>query len=87
MKNSKWDLACSVSELESLGLQTPKLNELNDSYEIEKLVENLKQKSLRGLQIHACLHRLSVDQWISEELPEFQSEPFTLNTKNIIYWD
>ena len=43
MKNSKWDLASSVSELESLGLQAPKLNELNDSYEIEKLVENLKQ--------------------------------------------
>ena len=43
MENSKWDLSCSVSELESLGLQTPKLNELNDSYEIEKLVENLKQ--------------------------------------------
>ena len=32
MKNSKWHLACSVSELESLGLQTPKLNELNDSF-------------------------------------------------------
>ena len=44
MNNIKWDFACSVSELESLGLQTPKLNELNDSYEIENLVENLKQK-------------------------------------------
>ena len=44
MKNNKWDLAYSVSELESLGLQTPKLNQLNDSYEIKKLVENLKQK-------------------------------------------
>ena len=44
MNNSKWDFACSVSELESLGLQTRKLNELNDSYEIENLVENLKQK-------------------------------------------
>ena len=43
MKNSKWDLACSISELGSLGIQTPKLNELNDSYEIEHLVENLKQ--------------------------------------------
>ena len=41
---NKWDLAHSVSELESLGLQTPKLNELNDSYEIENLVEKLKQK-------------------------------------------
>ena len=43
MKDSRLDLASSVSEMESLGLQTPKLNELNDSYEIEKLVENLKQ--------------------------------------------
>ena len=43
MKDSRWDLATSVSEMESLGLQIPKLNELNDSYEIEKLVENLKQ--------------------------------------------
>jgi hypothetical protein len=33
----------SVSELESLGLSTPKLNELNDAQEIGNLVENLKQ--------------------------------------------
>ena len=32
-----------VSELESLGLETRNLNELNDSYEVENLVENLKQ--------------------------------------------
>ena len=32
----------SISELEPLGLKT-KLNELNDSYEVENLVENLKQ--------------------------------------------
>jgi len=32
-----------MSELESLGLETPKLNEINDSYEVENLVENLKQ--------------------------------------------
>ena len=32
-----------MSELESLGLQTPKFNELNDSYEVENLVDNLKQ--------------------------------------------
>ena len=32
-----------MSELESLGLETTKLNELNDSYEVENLVENLKQ--------------------------------------------
>jgi hypothetical protein len=43
MINSKWDLPTSMSELESLGLETPKLNELNDSYEVENLVDNLKQ--------------------------------------------
>jgi hypothetical protein len=43
MMNSKWDIPSSMSELESLGLETPKLNELNDSYEIENLLENLKQ--------------------------------------------
>jgi hypothetical protein len=41
--NSKWDIPSSMSELESLGLETPKFNELNDSYEVENLVENLKQ--------------------------------------------
>ena len=43
MIDSKSDLGSSISELESLGLERPKLNELNDSYEIENLVENLKQ--------------------------------------------
>ena len=43
MINSKSDLGSSISELESLGLETPQLNELNDSYEVENLVENLKQ--------------------------------------------
>ena len=43
MIDSKLDLASSISELESLGLQTSKLNQLNDSYEVENLVENLKQ--------------------------------------------
>lgn len=36
-------LCNSMSELESLGLETPKLNELNDSYEVGNLVNNLKQ--------------------------------------------
>ena len=40
---SKSDLGSSISDLESLGLKTKKLNELNDSYEVENLVENLKQ--------------------------------------------
>jgi hypothetical protein len=44
MINSKWDVPTSMSELETLGLETPKLNELNDSYEVENLVVNLKQK-------------------------------------------
>ena len=43
MIDSKWLFRSSISELESLGLQSPKLNELNDSHEVENLVENLKQ--------------------------------------------
>lgn len=43
MINSKSDLGNSISELESLGLISMKLNELNDSYEVKNLVENLKQ--------------------------------------------
>ena len=39
----KWHLSSSISELESLGLETLNLNELNDSYEVENLVENLKR--------------------------------------------
>ena len=44
VSESKSDLHSSISELESLGLETPNLNELNDSYEVKHLVENLKQK-------------------------------------------
>jgi hypothetical protein len=43
MIDSKSDLAGSISELESLGLEAQNLNELNDSYEVENLLENLKQ--------------------------------------------
>ena len=43
MINNKPFLYNSMSELESLGLETPKLNELNDSYEVGNLVDNLKQ--------------------------------------------
>lgn len=32
-----------VSELESLGIRSNKLNELNDVYEVKNLVENIKQ--------------------------------------------
>ena len=43
MMNRKSKLPSSISELESLGLETRQLNELNDSYEVENLVENLKR--------------------------------------------
>ena len=43
MIDSNSDLGSSISDLESLGLKTKKLNELNDSYEVENLVDNLKQ--------------------------------------------
>ena len=43
MIDSKSNLGSSISELGSLGLETQKLNELNDSYEVGNLVENLKQ--------------------------------------------
>jgi hypothetical protein len=43
MIDTKADHGTSISELESLGLETPKLNELNDSYEVGNLVDNLKQ--------------------------------------------
>jgi len=43
MMDRKSKLPSSLSELESLGLEIRQLNELNDSYEVENLVENLKQ--------------------------------------------
>ncbi|MGA7007395.1 MAG: hypothetical protein WBY28_10000, partial [Nitrososphaeraceae archaeon] len=42
MIDSKSDLAGSTLELESLGLETQNLNELNDYY-VENLVGNLKE--------------------------------------------
>jgi hypothetical protein len=32
-----------IYELESLGIKSEKLNELNDVYEVKNLVENIKQ--------------------------------------------
>jgi hypothetical protein len=37
------DFSFLITELESLGIRTDKLNELNDVYEIRNLVDNLKQ--------------------------------------------
>jgi hypothetical protein len=50
-----------LNELESLGIRKEKLNELNDVYEIENLVENLKQtfiqdyKSFCEYGVNPCL--------------------------------
>jgi hypothetical protein len=43
MIDTKSDLHSSISELKSLGLETKKLNGLNNSYEVGNLVDNLKQ--------------------------------------------
>ena len=59
--DSKSDPYSSMSELESLGLGTRNLNQLNDSYEMENLVENIKQMLFPGEQMHACIHRLTLD--------------------------
>ena len=32
-----------IDELESLGISVKKMNDLNDSYELENLIENIKQ--------------------------------------------
>jgi hypothetical protein len=47
MNEAERDIVNSVSELQSLGLHTPKLNELNDGYEMGNLIENLKQMYLQ----------------------------------------
>ena len=33
----------TVNELESLGISVKKMNDLNDDYELESLIENIKQ--------------------------------------------
>jgi hypothetical protein len=43
MIDSKSYLCSLKCELESFGLESPKLNELNDSYEVENLVDDLNQ--------------------------------------------
>ena len=49
--DSRWDHRSSIFELESLDLETPNLNELNDSYEVENLVKNLKQMLFKDIQL------------------------------------
>jgi hypothetical protein len=48
MIDNKSYLYTSMSELETLSLETPKLNELNDSYEVGNLVNNLKQMEYKS---------------------------------------
>ena len=44
MDNMGWVIIVStVNELESLGISVKKMNELNDDYELENLIENIKQ--------------------------------------------
>ena len=38
-----WNQRSQISELESLGLEPNKINELNDNYEMKSLIENIKQ--------------------------------------------
>jgi hypothetical protein len=51
MINNKSYLYTSMSELETLSLETPKLNELNDSYEVGNLVNNLKQMEYKSTPV------------------------------------
>jgi hypothetical protein len=39
-----------ISELESLGIKSEKLNELNDVYEVKNLVENIKETFIQDFK-------------------------------------
>lgn len=41
--DAKSDLVGSISELKWIGIETPNLNGLSDSYKVENLAQNLKQ--------------------------------------------
>ena len=60
MIEGKSSFASSISELESLGLVVPNLDELKYSHEVEKIAEIIKQTVVPGIQINACIHRLKV---------------------------
>ena len=42
-----------ISELESLAIEPKRLNELNDYYELEELVDNIKLTLYRGTNLRA----------------------------------
>ena len=44
-----------ISELESLAIPPKRLNEINDAYEMENLVDNLKLKFVSRIQIGLVL--------------------------------
>ncbi len=39
-----WSRRTQISELETLGLKPNKINELNDNYEMESLIGNIKRQ-------------------------------------------
>ena len=41
-----------ITELESLGIKSEKLNELNDVYEVKNLVENIKETLFQDFKSH-----------------------------------
>ncbi|MGB8102446.1 MAG: hypothetical protein WCE96_12310, partial [Nitrososphaeraceae archaeon] len=49
-----------VSELESLGIRSEKLNELNDVYEVKNLVENIKQDLFQDFKSSYSRQRQSI---------------------------
>ena len=55
MMNRKSKLPSSISELESLGLETRQLNELNDSYEVENLKQMLFAQDYKSMPVFTLL--------------------------------
>lgn len=50
LDTTRSDILPWISELESLGIKSKKLNELNDAYEVKNLVENIKQKMFQDFK-------------------------------------
>jgi hypothetical protein len=52
-----------IDELESLGISVKKLNDLNDNYELENLIENIKQT---WIQDYKTCYNNKIDSFKSE---------------------
>jgi hypothetical protein len=48
-----------IDELESLGISVKKTNDLNDNYELENLIENIKQTWIQDYKT-CCSNKLTV---------------------------